>query len=239
MGIGKEIFELCNTIGYSFVDITNLECAMTHSSYSNEMKTRGYRAVSNESLEFLGDAILQLVISEELYKRYSKQGEGALTKMRQALVCESMLAKLAAKISLGDYLNVGTGEESAGVRSNVKVLADAFEALVAAIYIDDRSNGHTLYKAVVLSLFSNEIDSVAKNSGNDFKTMLQQFVEKNGDSVLRYDCFEEGPEHNKVFNVKAYINNNLVGVGKGTKKVSAEMAAAKEALLLFGIIERG
>ena len=236
MGIGKELYTLYDEVGYTFKEIKYLECALTHSSYSNEMRTKGYRANSNEALEFLGDAVLQLVISEELYKKYEKQGEGALTKMRQFLVCESTLARLARGLSLGDYLNVGNGEELAGVRNQTKVLADAFEALVAAIYLDDKNNGGANYADIIISLFSKEISDVSKNSGGDYKTKLQQFIEKNGDSVLRYDFYEEGPEHHKMFNVKAYINNNLVGEGTGSTKRQAEMNAAKCALELFGIL---
>ena len=138
MGIGKEFIELMEKIDYNFSDITYLQTALTHTSYTNEMKSRGYRAPSNETLEFLGDAVLQMVISEELYDKYAPLREGVLTKMRQTLVCEKTLADIARSLDLGIYLNVGTGEETAGVRNKSKVLADALEALIAAVYIDDR-----------------------------------------------------------------------------------------------------
>ena len=236
MGIGKEIFELCDKIKYTFADITLLERALTHSSYTNEMKAKGIRALSNESLEFLGDAVLQIVISEELYDKYSTLGEGTLTRMRQHLVCESSLARIARSINLGDYLNVGTGEETSRLRERDKVLADAAEALIAAIYKDAELSSNGNYKRVILDLFSNELLEIENNSSSDYKTMLQQFVEKNPDSVLRYEYEETGPEHNKRFAATAYINNNRVGTGTGKTKRAAEMQAAKSALRLFGII---
>ena len=236
MGIGKEFITLMDVIGYRFADITLLQTALTHSSYSNEMKKRGFRAQSNEELEFLGDAVLELVISEELYKRCSKDGEGVLTKLRQSLVCENMLAKIAAEINLGDYLNVGTGEESADVRNRSKVLADALEALIAAVYLDCKAGANEKYRAVILSLFQDHITDVLRNGDADYKTMLQQFVEKNSGSVLKYEYNESGPEHSKHFVATAYVNNNAVGTGEGSTKRAAETAAAKGALKLFGIV---
>jgi ribonuclease-3 len=237
MGIGKEINDLMRDIGYDFKDITFLETALTHSSYTNEMKQKGFRAESNEALEFLGDAVLEIVISEYLYERYSKKGEGTLSRLRQTIVCESTLSKIAVRLSLGDYLNVGTAEECQGLRKRNKILADALEALIAAIYLDDRTNANGIvYRSVVIRLFEKEIENILKNGNRDYKTLLQQFVEKNGDAQLRYDIEENGPEHEKTFIATAYINNNKVGDGKGSTKRTAEMQAAKVALRLFGII---
>ena len=240
MGIGKEFIELYEKLNYNFHDITYLENALTHSSFSNEMRVKGIRAESNEKLEFLGDAVLELVISEDLYNRYAKQGEGMLTKMRQTLVCENTLASLALDLDLGIYLNVGTGEEASQIRDRAKVLADALEAVIAAIYLDDLAySGGSNYKQVILNLFNRPIVEIQKNGSRDFKTMLQQLIEKNQGSVLRYSYLEEGPEHDKTFTANAYVNNNLVGTGKGTTKRSAEMHAAEEALKLFGILSGG
>lgn len=237
MGIGKEINDLMHDIGYTFKDFSFLETALTHSSYTNEMKQKGFRAQSNEALEFLGDAVLEIVISEHLFERYAKRGEGTLSKLRQMIVCESTLSKIAADLSLGDYLNIGTAEESQGLRERKKILADALEALIAAIYLDDRTNAHGIvYRSVVLRLFDKEIENIIKNGSRDYKTLLQQFVEKNGDALLRYDIEENGPEHAKTFIATAYINNNKVGDGKGSTKRAAEMQAAKVALRLFGIL---
>ena len=237
MGIGREFIEFMNKINYTFRDISYLECALTHSSFANEMKSKGIRVCSNEELEFLGDAVLELVVSDELYFRYRKQGEGILTKMRQALVCESTLAKIASDLDLGLYLNVGTGEEANDVRSRSKVLADALEAVIAAVYLDDKEyNNSNNFRQVILSLFDKYIDEVDKNGVGDYKTKLHQFVEKNEGSVLTYEYSENGPDHDKIFTASAYINNNLVGTGKGQTKRAAEMQASKSALILFGII---
>ena len=236
MGIGKDFAQLTRDIGYDFIDVTFLETALTHSSYTNEMKQKGFRAESNEALEFLGDAVLEIVISEYLYDRYAKHGEGALSKLRQTVVCESTLAKIASRINLGDYLHIGSAEENLELRGRKKVLADALEALIAAVYLDDRTNAHgNLYRAVVICLFEKEIENILKSGNKDYKTLLQQFVEKNGDALLRYDIEESGPEHQKTFIATAYINNNKVGDGKGSTKRAAEMQAAKVALRLFGI----
>ena len=237
MGIGREFLELTDKIGYKFRDISYLETALTHTSYSFEAKSKGQRATSNEALEFLGDAVLELVISEELYNRYSKRGEGNLTKMRQVLVCEKTLANIASSLDLGIYLNVGTGEELSDLRSRTKVLADAMEAVIAAIYIDDRSFGSLLYRKVILNLFEPIIEDIVKTGFSDYKTMLQQLVEKNSGDILRYEYDEKGPHHSKDFTARAYINNNLVGTGCGKTKRNAEMQAARSALLLFGVIK--
>lgn len=236
MGIGRELNTLMDMLNYHFADISHLEIALTHTSYTNEMKKRGFRAESNEAYEFLGDAILELVISEELFSRFSKEGEGTLSKMRQTLVCESTLAKIARSIKLGDYLNIGTGEEGTDVRCSNKVLADALEAVFAAIYLDDAINERSNYRRVILALFDDEMNSNTTRSAEDYKTMLQQFAEKNQDTELHYEYSESGPEHNKEFIATAYINNNKVGEGSGRTKRQAEREAARCALKLFGII---
>ena len=237
MAIGMEFIELMDSIGYQFRDFKNLECALTHTSYTNEMKARGIRVESNETLEFLGDAVLELVISEELFKKHGKNGEGTLTKLRQRLVCENTLAKIAAEIDLGRYLNIGSADEGLGLRASSKVLADALEAVIAAVYLDDIPYGGDRYKSVILNMFSQCMNDPSFAVNADYKTMLQQFVEKNEGSFLEYIVLEEsGPEHNKTFKMAAYINNNEVGVGVGRTKKSAEMAAARRALELFGVV---
>lgn len=236
MGIGKEFFDLMGKIKYDFSDISHLQTALTHSSYSNEMKKKGFRAESNESYEFLGDAVLELIISEALFARCSKAGEGMLTKYRQSLVCEGTLARIASMISLGTYLNVGTSEENTDVRSRPKVLADALEALIAAVYMDASASARLdECKVAILGLFNKEIESVIARGNTDYKSMLQQFVEKNSGTELRYEYDESGPEHKKSFVARAFINNNPVGEGVGKTKRAAEMQAAKNALSLFGI----
>ncbi len=234
MAIGKEVLLLEQSIGYHFSDIGFLECALTHSSYSNEQRARGIELKSNERLEFLGDAVLQMVISEYLYSNFKKYREGALTKMRQQLVCEKTLASIASRISLGDYLNLGRGEELTDCRTRPKILADALEALIAAVYLD--STPKNSYRDVILSLFEDEINSVGAQRKTDYKTALQQLIEKDGSATLEYRVTDEsGPEHDKTFTVVAYINNNEVGKGTAPTKKSAEMQAARAALSLFGV----
>ena len=236
MSIGKEIFALQSALGYEFADITYLEKALTHSSYSNEQKSRGIFLESNERLEFLGDAVLQIVISKYLYKNYKRYTEGTLTKMRQYLVCEKTLSKIAAEINLGDYLNLGNGEETNGCRLRPKVLADALEAVLAAVYLDSIEHPE-VHERVLLALFSDILYGLDASFEGDYKTMLQQLVEKDGAAELLYEVVSEtGPEHNKRFTVVARINNNEVGRGEAKNKKDAEMQAAKLALELFGIM---
>lgn len=236
MALGKEALELASKIGYTFTDLTYLEVALTHSSYTNEMRKRGIKATSNERLEFLGDAVLEIVISEYLYSNFSKYREGALTKMRQQLVCEKTLARIAAGLDLGAYINLGNGEESADLRRRPKILADALEALIAAVYLDSTAKGSDSYKSVILALFLDEIDTAA-NQRTDYKTMLQQLAEQEGSALLEYKIVsEDGPEHDKLFTVEAIVNNNVVGRGSAQTKKDAEMQAAKMALQLFGVV---
>lgn len=234
MAIGKSFDELESNLGYNFDDSSYLENALTHSSYSNEYKTKGLNIPSNERLEFLGDAVLEIVISEYLFDTFKSYSEGKLTRMRQQLVCEKTLAKIAKEIRLGDFLHLGRGEES-DCRTRPKVLADAMEAVMAAIFIDCRTRNSHAYKNVIVNLFAAEIKKASSISTPDYKTMLQQFIEKDGSASLEYEVIDEsGPEHKKVFTVIAKVNNNIVGNGKAFNKKDAEMKAARSALLLFG-----
>jgi len=234
LSIGKDVLGLQDKLGYFFKDLSYLEQALTHSSYTNEKRTRGIRAESNERLEFLGDAILQAVISEHLFSSYKKHREGSLTKMRQRLVCEATLARVAGSLSLGEYLIIGNGEEALGGRAKAKILADAAEALFAALYLDSKESGE--YKAIILRLFENEFATAMRAQSSDYKTMLQQLVEQDGTSILEYKTVsEDGPEHKKTFTVVALVNNNEVGRGVASKVQAAQMEAAKVALALFGV----
>ena len=236
MSIGKSIFELSKSIDYTFKDISLLENALTHSSYANEQRARGISYPSNERLEFLGDAVLQLLISEHLYETLAGRSEGVLTKMRQYLVCEKTLSRIARALHLGDYLNVGHGEEITDCRRRPKVLADALEALIAAIYLDSDNFDISGARDVVLSMFIDEINNCKMTNNGDYKTALQQLVEKDGSATLEYDVIaENGPEHDKMFTVEVRVNNNLVGEGTASTKKDAEQQAAREALALFGI----
>lgn len=237
MAIGKEILELQELIKYEFRDISLLELALTHSSYTNEQRSRGILALSNERLEFLGDAVLEIVISEFLYSNYKKYREGALTKMRQNLVCEKTLSKIAAELNVGDYLNIGHGEELTDCRKRPKVLADALEAIIAAVYLDSKQDGTATVTRVVLSMYSEVLESVSTSQTTDYKTRLQQLTEQDGTAILEYRIIDSsGPEHKKNFTVAAFVNNNEVGRGSATNKKDAEMKAAKAALELFGVV---
>jgi ribonuclease-3 len=236
MGIGKNIFDLQLKLGYKFRDVSYLERALTHLSYANEQRLKGINVLPNERLEFLGDAVIQIIISEYLFNNYKKHREGALTKMRQRIVCEKTLAKIAADLNLGEYINLGHGEELTNCRERPKILADTLEALIAAIYLDSKHDSQDTVRNVVFKLFGSVLDSDAATR-SDYKTMLQQLAEQDGSSILEYVITDEtGPDHNKIFTVAAMINNNKVGEGRGRSKRQAEMQAAKMALKLFGLI---
>ena len=179
--------------------------------------------------------MLETVISELLYFNFQKYREGALTKLRQRIVCEGALARIASSISLGDYLNLGRGEERDGCRARPKILADSLEALIAAVYLDSGAGLTNEYKDVVVRLFADEIESAKTPKSEDYKTRLQQLAEQDGSAFLEYKIVEEcGPDHNKQLTVVAYVNNNEVGRGTAGKVKTAEMQAAKMALRLFG-----
>lgn len=236
MAFGKNTEELELHIGYRFQNKTLLQTALTHSSYTNECR-KDVAVVCNERMEFLGDAVLQIIISEHLYKEYPQNAEGYLTKVRQHLVCEETLAKLAKKISLGDFLILGKGEEQNAGRQHNSILADAFEALLAAIYLD--SSCDTSFLTIfLLGLMRDELKQCEKIRGGDYKTKLQQLVQQDGNDILKYIVTaESGPDHNKIFEVDAMLNSNVVGHGSGRSKREAEQNAAKEALFLFGVEE--
>ncbi len=236
MAIGKDFSELIDSIGYEFFDVAYLENALTHSSYSNEYKAKGLTLPSNERLEFLGDAVLQIFVSEYIYDNFRSCNEGKLTVMRQRLVCEKTLSSIAEKIYLGRYIHLGKGEEETSCRTRPKVLANALEALIGALYVDSKARGDEEYKRVLLRLFSDELAVSDKVVGADYKTLLQQLVEKDGSATLEYVVESEtGPDHDKFYTVIAKVNNNNVGQGRARKKRDAEMQAAKVALSLFGI----
>ena len=228
MSVGRDVKKLENSIGYSFRDPGLLPAALTHSSYANEMKGKIPGIKSNERLEFLGDAILEEIVTRYLYATYPDAGEGDLTRLRKSIVCEETLASAARSIELGEYLFLGHGEEMQGSRALDSILADALEALVAAVRLDGGiEQAENLIKRTVLS---------QKISDADYKTRLQQLVQQDGIEELSYRVVrEDGPEHSKVFEVEAMINSNPVGRGTGKTKREAEQMAAREALKLFGI----
>ncbi len=232
----KDNATLEQTIKYSFKNKALLMNALTHSSYSNEQKAKCADIVSNERLEFLGDTILQIIISEYLYSNFPKNNEGFLTKTRQGLVCEATLARVARSIDLGEYLYLGKGDDSNNGRERDSLLADAFEALLAGIYIDSGANGMKAVSSVVHNLMKEELKACHSKVSLDYKTRLQQLVQQGGNEMLDYEVIsEDGPAHARTFKVNAKINSNIVGMGIGHTKREAEQKAAHEALLWFGV----
>lgn len=224
----EKLRSLEKEIGYRFKDKSILEKALTHSSYANENKMKVYE--NNERLEFLGDSIIGLIISQHLYKKYPKHPEGELTKLRAMIVCEPSLALAAKSISLGEYLLLGRGEEMTGGRHRESILADGMEAIVGAIYID--SDFVTTYN-VVMNKFGNGIKKASTRGCLfiDYKTELQEVVQRKKEMKIEYSVYkEEGPDHDKVFYTKVYVNGETLGKGKGKNKKEAEQVAAKNAL---------
>lgn len=216
-------------IGYTFKNKKLIYQALSHSSYANERKITGG---SNERLEFLGDSVLSIVVSDYLYKHLTHIAEGELTKLRASLVCEKSLYVFAQKIDLGNYLMLGRGEENTGGRERPSILADAFEAVIAAIYLD---GGLEAASRHILRFLPEDIQHQKKPAFNDFKTILQEVVQKNPEEKVDYILAgEEGPDHNKRFVVEVCLNSNVIGKGKGRSKKEAEQLAAKEALELMG-----
>ena len=224
-------------VGYHFRDRDLLLRAMTHSSHSNETGARDHHLLCNERLEFLGDSVLSIVVSRHLYHTYPREGEGILTNMRKDVVCADALARYARSIGLGACLLLGRGEEASGGRDKVNVLADAFEALLAAIYLDAAEDGMTVISAFLLPLVQKDLAELERNGvDGDSKTMLQQLVQQTEGDALEYVLIRaDGPDHKKTFEVEVRVNSNPCGRGVGPSKRKAEQAAAKAALKVFGI----
>ena len=231
----KDFSILEKTIDYTFKDKALLTVALTHSSYCNENRKRGF-SVSNERSEFLGDSILSVITAEFLYHRFPEADEGFLTRTRAALVCEDTLAQFANKISLGDFMFFGRGEAvSSGGRHRKSTISDAFEALIAAIYLD---GGMENAKRFVLPFITKMLETVIKLGTEDYKSRLQRIVQQTPEEVLSYSLVrEEGPPHDRVFYYEVFLNSNLLGKGSGRSKREAEQAAAHEALILLGELD--
>ncbi|MBE6706179.1 MAG: ribonuclease III [Ruminococcaceae bacterium] len=223
-----------NAIGYTFKNKELLREALTHSSYAHELRARKIDAVCNERLEFLGDSVLSLVTSEYLFTKYASLPEGDLTHIRAALVQSQALASYARKIGLGEYLYLGHGEEKN--RNRQSILEDAFEALLAAIFLDAGDNGIDRVKEFLLPIIKNQIDNGESMLHSDAKTELQQLTQVSDGMTPTYTVVgESGPDHSKEFEVEVRLNSNLIGRGVGKSKREAEQNAAREALKLFGI----
>lgn len=214
-------------IGYTFKNPQLLDRALTHSSYANE-----HNCGDNERLEFLGDSVLSVIVSNRLYGLYSNTNEGILSKMRASLVCEQSLEVIARKISLGELIKLGNGEERTGGRKRASVISDAFEALIAAIYLD---SGFETVGNWVLNLMDDEIKNANKDKYfGDFKTRLQELLQSKGRPRAEYVVVgESGKEHLKEFVVSAMLEGKEIGHGIGASKKEAEQKAAKAALKEF------
>ena len=216
-------------IGYTFKDTGLLTEALTHSSFAHEQhKNMKY----NERLEFLGDAVLSIVVSDYIYKHCPELPEGELTKLRASLVCEKSLFDFAKQIDLGSYLRLSNGERRNGGAKRPSIVSDAFEALIAAIYLD---GGIEPAREHILRFVLPEIESHKNNSFKDYKTLLQEIIQKNPGEKLEYKLVgSTGPDHNKHFKVDVCLNSNVIGRGGGRSKKEAEQQAAREALELMG-----
>lgn len=216
-------------LGYRFSDPALLKTALTHSSYANETK-KG--TICNERLEFLGDSVLSIVVSEYLFTHYKHLPEGELTKLRASLVCERMLWEFAKQIDLGSHILLGRGEDLSGGRERPSILSDAFEAVIAAIYLDGGIEPVTQY---ILNFVKKQLEGKSQTPFKDYKTMLQEIIQQNREeSVSYYLVDESGPDHDKRFTVEVHLNSNVIGTGIGRSKKDAEQQAAREALELMG-----
>ena len=212
-------------LGYTFRRPALLENALYHSSYANEHRAGGLR--SNERLEFLGDAVLELITSEYLYKNYPKMPEGEATRTRASIVCEQTLALCARDLGLGEWLRLGKGEELTGGRDRDSITSDAMEALLGAVYLD---GGFANAKEFVHHFILNDIEH--KKLFYDSKTILQEQIQSETEVPIHYELIkEEGPDHNKRFTVQVLLETEVLGTGCGRTKKAAEQEAAYRALL--------
>lgn len=223
----ERLHELEQHLDYTFHDLRLLRAALYHSSYANEHRAQSVS--SNERLEFLGDAVLGFVSADYLYRKHPDLPEGELTRIRAALVCEDSLHEVAQRLHLGDFLMLGKGEESGGGRHRPSILADAVEAVLAAVYLD---GGIDEARALVHRiLLEKEPEQVVESRRRDCKTELQELVQRKPNQELRYELVSEsGPDHAKVFTVAVMLNGQVVGLGSGHSKKEAEQAAARTAL---------
>jgi ribonuclease-3 len=220
--------KLQQTAAVSFKDPELLLIALTHPSYLAEHPQANNH---NQRLEYLGDAVLGLVVADYFYHRFPEEPEGQLTRMRAAVVCESTLARMARQLDLGSYLRLGHGEELSGGRQRSSVLADALEALTGAVFLDQ---GWQQARRFLLLLLGEEMLTIARGSGQDYKTALQEVVQQRGGDTLAYCIVDEaGPDHDKHFTAGVLWNGEMLGRGRGKSKKEAEQQAAKNALAML------
>ncbi len=221
------LHQLENRIGYVFNDLSKLLTAICHSSYVNQ--DRQASLTSNERYEFLGDAVLNIAVSLKIFNELNGLSEGEMTKMRASIVCKPSLVRYASAIGLGDFLLLGKGEEITGGRSNTSIIEDCYEALIAAIYLDGG------FEKVIDFIERTIPDLTSGESSNptfmDYKSELQEFVQKAGDKTVSYNVYDEtGPDHDKLFFSMVMVGNDIIGKGKGKSKKAAEQEAARVAL---------
>lgn len=217
-------------LGYKFKNIKLLKNALTHSSYANEVRNG---ITSNERLEFLGDSVLSIIVSEHIYKNFTDMPEGELTRLRASLVCEKSLCGFSRELDLGSYLLLGKGEDKGGGRERDSILADAFEAVLAAIYLD---GGMEIARKHVMNFVLRELAHTSEAEVfKDYKTALQEIIQRNPEESVSYELIsEKGPDHDKRFTVEVHLNSNVIGTGTGRSKKQAEQMAARQALDLMG-----
>ena len=230
------LHELEVKLGYTFTKIEYLKTALTHSSYSNELKLRGIVAESNERLEFLGDSVLSIIAANYLFNKYPDYPEGELTRRRAVIVCRDALSSYAKYFDLGSFLFLGNGEEKNNARERKSLLENTFEALVGSMYLDGAEI--EFIANLVYPFFEKELINWEQGKAvQDYKSELQQMIQQSGvDSLTYVVVATSGPDHAKTFQVEARMNSNIIGRGKGSTKREAEQNAAKEALALFGEI---
>ena len=224
--------EFEKVIGVVFEEKRLMETALTHSSYANQHKNMAY----NEKLEFLGDAVLQLAITEYIFKSFPEKSEGELTKLRALIVCEASLYNVAVNWNLGKHIRMSKGEEITGGRERAALLADGVEAVIAAVYLDQ---GMDAAKEFVVRNFLDIIDMANKNEiVLDYKTSLQEILQENGEIEIKYELIRyEGPPHRRKFYSKVVIDDIIMGKGEGYSKKESEQLAAKDALEKYVRVE--
>lgn len=218
--------KLKNKIGHRFKNAKLLKTALTHSSFANESRSSGLP--SNERLEFLGDSVLGMIVASHLYENYPDLPEGKMTRIRSELVCETSLVHVAAELDLGKYIILGRGEEQSGGRQRTSILADAVEAIIAALYLDGgmEASRHFVDKFILSGLGNSDLEP-----SSDYKTLLQELVQQKSGQYLSYVLLDEsGPDHMKVFKTEVRLNDDPIGEGIGRTKKEAEQSAAKHAL---------
>jgi ribonuclease-3 len=228
----EKYLELEKILGHTFTDKKLLKHALLHRSYGNENKE--YKKISNERLELLGDAVLDLVVTEYLYKNFKNSSEGDLAKLKSMVVSEPVLAKISRQLKLGEYLFLSKGEEVTGGRDRSSILGDVFESILGAIYLD---SGLDTARKYGLTHLVYEIEHIYENDDLiDFKTALQEFCQRKYKDVPSYELSgAAGPDHAKLFKVEVFMNKKLVGLGEGKNKKTAEQKAAKNACDSLGI----